>query len=104
MLELKDALVTATDERDRAHEMNTYLSEQNTKLKEESATLITGIQSLKDSNMMLQGSVRELAEKLARRDQVLCDAFSRVLCGTEKTPFLAFAGDRPTGHKNHAAK
>merc|ERR1712029_1192670 len=47
---------------------NTYLSEQNTKLKEESATLLTGIQSLKDSNMMLQGSVRELAEKLARRD------------------------------------
>ena len=70
MLELKDALVTATDERDRAREMNSYLSEQNTKLKEESATLITGIQSLKDSNMMLQGSVRELAEKLARRDQV----------------------------------
>ena len=70
MLELKDALVTATDERDRSREMNSYLSEQNTKLKEESATLITGIQSLKDSNMMLQGSVRELAEKLARRDQV----------------------------------
>merc|ERR550517_1532577 len=69
MLELKDALVTATDERDRSREMNSYLSEQNTKLKEESATLITGIQSLKDSNMMLQGSVRELAEKLARRDQ-----------------------------------
>merc|ERR1719334_1738511 len=68
MVELKDALVTATDERDRSHEMNAYLSEQNTKLKEESATLITGIQSLKDSNMMLQGSVRELAEKLARRD------------------------------------
>ena len=56
MLELKDALETATDERDRVHEMNTYLSEQNTKLKEESATLITGIQSLKDSNMMLQVS------------------------------------------------
>ena len=53
MLELKDALVTATDERDRSREMNSYLSEQNTKLKEESATLITGIQSLKDSNMML---------------------------------------------------
>merc|ERR1719474_2196339 len=69
MLELKDALETATDERDRVHQMNTYLSEQNTKLKEESATLLTGIQSLKDSNMMLQGSVRELAEKLARRDQ-----------------------------------
>ena len=69
MVELKDALVNATEDRDKAHEMNQYLNDQNAKLKEESATLITGIQSLKDSNMMLQSSVRELAEKLARRDQ-----------------------------------
>ena len=67
MLELKDALETATDERDRVHEMNTYLSEQNTKLKEESATLITGIQSLKDSNMMLQVSENSFSQKSVRR-------------------------------------
>ena len=45
------------------------MNEQNNKLKEESASLITGIHSLKDSNMMLQGSVRDLADKLARRDK-----------------------------------
>merc|ERR1712150_80771 len=69
MIELKDALLVATDGGDKAHHMNGYLSEQNTKLKEESATLITALQSLKGSNMTLQGSVRELAEKSARRDQ-----------------------------------
>ena len=49
--------------------MNDQLNEQNCKLKEESASLITGIHSLKDSNMMLQGSVRDLADKLERRDK-----------------------------------
>ena len=45
------------------------MNEQNNKLKEESASLITGIHSLKESNMMLQGSVRDLANKLDRRDK-----------------------------------
>ena len=71
MLELKDALETATDERDRVHEMNTYLSEQNTKLKEESATLITGIQSLKDSNMMLQVSETFFFTKISQTVNII---------------------------------
>ena len=75
MLELKDALETATDERDRVHEMNTYLSEQNTKLKEESATLITGIQSLKDSNMMLQVSETFFITQISQTVNTYCSNF-----------------------------
>ena len=75
MLELKDALETATDERDRVHEMNTYLSEQNTKLKEESATLITGIQSLKDSNMMLQVSETFFITQISQTVNTYCFNF-----------------------------
>ena len=75
MLELKDALETATDERDRVHEMNTYLSEQNTKLKEESATLITGIQSLKDSNMMLQVSETFFFTQISQTVNTYCFNF-----------------------------
>ena len=66
--ELKDTLSITRQERDQANQLNEHLHEQNNKLKEESASLITGIHSLKESNMMLQGSVRNLAEKLARRD------------------------------------
>ena len=66
--ELKDTLSITRQERDQANQLNEHLNEQNNKLKEESASLITGIHSLKESNMMLQGSVRNLAEKLARRD------------------------------------
>ena len=58
-----------TQERDQANDINDHLNEQNNKLKEESASLITGIHSLKQSNMMLQDSVRDLADKLARRDK-----------------------------------
>ena len=61
-------MAITTAERDQANQYNQHLNEQNNKLKEESASLITGIHSLKESNMMLQGSVRDLAEKLARRD------------------------------------
>jgi len=67
--EFKDSLALATQERDQANHINAHLNEQNNKLKEESASLITGIHSLKESNMMLQGSVRDLADKLARRDK-----------------------------------
>ena len=62
-------MVVTTQERDQANHINAHLNEQNNKLKEESASLITGIHSLKESNMMLQGSVRDLADKLARRDK-----------------------------------
>ena len=67
--ELTESIAQTTHERDQANNFNDHLNEQNNKLKEESASLITGIHSLKDSNMMLQGSVRDLADKLARRDK-----------------------------------
>ena len=67
--EFKEALTQTTQERNDANQMNDQLNEQNYKLKEESTSLITGIHSLKDSNMMLQGSVRDLADKLERRDK-----------------------------------
>ena len=67
--EFKEALTQTTQERNDANQMNDQLNEQNHKLKEESTSLITGIHSLKDSNMMLQGSVRDLADKLERRDK-----------------------------------
>ena len=62
-------MTQTTQERDQANQINDHLNEQNNKLKEESASLITGIHSLKQSNMMLQDSVRDLADKLARRDK-----------------------------------
>ena len=62
-------MAQTTQERDQANDINDHLNEQNNKLKEESASLITGIHSLKQSNMMLQDSVRDLADKLARRDK-----------------------------------
>jgi FtsZ-binding cell division protein ZapB len=67
--ELKESLTQTTQEKDQANHINDHLNEQNNKLKEESASLITGIHSLKQSNMMLQDSVRDLADKLARRDK-----------------------------------
>jgi len=67
--ELTESIAQTTHERDQANNFNDHLNEQNNKLKEESASLITGIHSLKESNMMLQGSVRDLAAKLDRRDK-----------------------------------
>ena len=62
-------MALTTQERDEANQINAHLNEQNNKLKEESASLITAIHSLKESNMMLQGSVRNLTDKLDRRDK-----------------------------------
>ncbi len=71
IVELKDLVSKLEVEQDGSAKDNQRLFEQNTKLKEEMTTLITSIHSLKESNLMLQTTVSELADKLTSRDKEL---------------------------------
>lgn len=71
IVELKDRMTMSDKERERFVEDNERLHDQNAKLKEEMTTLITSIHSLKESNLMLQTTVQELADKLTARDDEL---------------------------------